>query len=34
MPTILQEKELDSAWIEMQLVHVVKNTILGTYDHA
>lgn len=34
MSTILHEKGFDSAWIEMQLAHVDKNNIRGTYNHA
>ncbi|MEQ4675607.1 integrase arm-type DNA-binding domain-containing protein [Providencia vermicola] len=34
MSTILHEKGFDSAWIELQLAHVDKNTIRGTYNHA
>lgn len=34
MSTILHEKGFDSAWIEMQLAHVDKNRIRGTYNHA
>ncbi|MCL6399280.1 MULTISPECIES: tyrosine-type recombinase/integrase [Pectobacterium] len=34
MSTILHEKGYDSAWIEMQLAHVDKNSIRGTYNHA
>ena len=34
MSTILHEKGFDSVWIEMQLAHVDKNTIRGTYNHA
>lgn len=34
MSTILHEKGFDSAWIEMQLAHVDKNSIRGTYNHA
>ncbi|WNY88480.1 tyrosine-type recombinase/integrase [Leclercia adecarboxylata] len=32
--TILHEKGFDSAWIEIQLAHVDKNSIRGTYNHA
>lgn len=32
--TILHEHGFDSRWIELQLPHVDKNTILGTYNHA
>ena len=32
--TILHEKGYDSAWIEIQLAHVDKNSIRGTYNHA
>lgn len=34
MSTILHEHGFESAWIEMQLAHVDKNTIRGTYNHA
>jgi integrase len=34
MSTILHEKGFDSIWIEMQLAHVDKNSIRGTYNHA
>lgn len=34
MSTILHEKGFDSAWIEMQLAHVDKNSIRGTYNHT
>ena len=34
MSTILHEQGFDSAWIEMQLAHVDKNGIRGTYNHA
>lgn len=34
MSTILHEKGFDSAWFEMQLAHVDKNSIRGTYNHA
>ncbi|GAA3898271.1 tyrosine-type recombinase/integrase [Gibbsiella dentisursi] len=34
LSTILHEKGYDSAWIEMQLAHVDKNNIRGTYNHA
>lgn len=34
MSTILHEQGFDSAWIEMQLAHVNKNSIRGTYNHA
>lgn len=34
MSTILHEHGFDSAWIEMQLAHVDKNSIRGTYNHA
>lgn len=34
MSTILHENGFDSAWIEMQLAHVDKNSIRGTYNHA
>ncbi|EBU0430704.1 tyrosine-type recombinase/integrase [Salmonella enterica] len=32
--TILHEQGFNSAWIEMQLAHVDKNAIRGTYNHA
>lgn len=32
--TILREKGYDSAWIEIQLAHVDKNSIRGIYNHA
>ena len=34
MSTILHEQGFDSAWIEMQLAHIDKNSIRGTYNHA
>lgn len=34
MSTILHEHGFDSRWIEMQLAHVDKNSIRGTYNHA
>ncbi|EPW7975848.1 tyrosine-type recombinase/integrase [Cronobacter turicensis] len=34
MSTILHEHGFESAWIEMQLAHVDKNSIRGTYNHA
>lgn len=34
MSTILYEHGFESAWIEMQLAHVDKNSIRGTYNHA
>lgn len=34
MSTILHKQGFDSAWIEMQLAHVDKNSIRGTYNHA
>jgi len=34
LSTILHEQGFDSAWIEMQLAHVDKNGIRGTYNHA
>jgi integrase len=34
MSTILHEHGFNSAWIEMQLAHVDKNSIRGTYNHA
>jgi len=32
--TILHEQGFNTAWIELQLAHVDKNTIRGTYNHA
>ncbi|VUC88121.1 putative site specific integrase [Raoultella terrigena] len=34
LSTILHEKGYNSAWIEMQLAHIDKNNIRGTYNHA
>jgi integrase len=34
MSTVLHEHGFDSAWIEMQLAHVDKNSIRGIYNHA
>ncbi len=34
MSTILHDKGFDSAWIELQLAHVDKNSIRGIYNHA
>lgn len=34
MSTILHEHGFESSWIEMQLAHVDKNSIRGTYNHA
>ena len=34
MSTDLHEEDFDSAWIELQLAHVDKNSIRGTYNHA
>ncbi len=34
MSTILHEQGFNSAPIEMQLAHVDKNSIRGTYNHA
>ncbi|WP_165729640.1 tyrosine-type recombinase/integrase [Enterobacter hormaechei] len=34
LSTILHEKGYDSTWIEMQLAHIDKNNIRGTYNHA
>lgn len=34
MSTILHEHGFESRWIEMQLAHVDKNSIRGTYNHA
>ncbi|EMN0828788.1 hypothetical protein R8H71_001560 [Providencia rettgeri] len=31
---ILHEKGFNTAWIELQLTHIDKNTIRGTYNHA
>lgn len=32
--TLLHEEKYNSEWIEMQLAHVDKNAIRGTYNHA
>lgn len=34
MSTILHEQGFNTAWIEIQLAHVDKNSIRGTYNHA
>lgn len=34
LSTILHEKGIVSAWIEIQLAHMDKNNIIGTYIHA
>ncbi|EGT4275286.1 tyrosine-type recombinase/integrase [Cronobacter sakazakii] len=34
MSTILHEKGFESAWIEIQLAHVDKNSVRGIYNHA
>lgn len=34
LSTILHEHAYDSSWIEMQLAHIDKNSIRGTYNHA
>ncbi len=34
MSTVLHKYGFESAWIEMQLAHVDKNSIRGTYNHA
>jgi integrase len=34
MSTILHEQGFESVWIEMQLAHIDKNPIRGTYNHA
>lgn len=34
MSTILHEYGFNSEWIELQLAHVDKNSIRGTYNHA
>ncbi|EDR9397636.1 TPA: tyrosine-type recombinase/integrase [Citrobacter werkmanii] len=34
MSTLLHEQGFDSFWIEIQLAHVDKNNIRGTYNHA
>jgi len=32
--TILHEHDYSSAWIKIQLAHIDKNSIRGTYNHA
>lgn len=32
--TIAHDNDFNSAWIELQLAHVDKNSIRGTYNHA
>lgn len=34
LSTVLHEQGFDSTWIEIQLAHVDKNSIRGTYNHA
>ncbi|EOU9514184.1 tyrosine-type recombinase/integrase [Cronobacter dublinensis] len=34
MSTILHEQDYESRWIELQLAHVDKNSVRGTYNHA
>lgn len=34
LSTILHEMGFDNAWVEIQLAHVDKNAIRGTYNHA
>ncbi|MBG0752207.1 Integrase [Pectobacterium carotovorum subsp. carotovorum PCCS1] len=34
MSTIFHEQGYNSAWIELLLAHVDKNTIRATYNHA
>jgi hypothetical protein len=34
MSTILHDNNFESGWIELQLAHVDKNTVRGTYNHA
>lgn len=34
LSTILHEKGFSSEWVEMQLAHIDKNKIRGTYNHA
>ena len=34
MSTNLHKEGYESSWIEMQLAHVDKNRIRGTYNHA
>ncbi|WP_410175926.1 tyrosine-type recombinase/integrase [Klebsiella variicola] len=34
LSTILNDQGYDSAWIEIQLAHIDKNSIRGTYNHA
>jgi hypothetical protein len=31
---ILHDNDFESGWIELQLAHVDKNTVRGTYNHA
>lgn len=32
--TILHEKGFNTAWFELQLAHVDKNSVRGTHNHA
>lgn len=32
--TLLHEQGFNSNWIEIQLAHVDKNSVRGTYNHA
>ena len=34
LSTILHDNNFESGWIELQLAHVDKNTVRGTYNHA
>lgn len=34
MSTILHEQGFNSEWLDLQLAHVDKNSIRGTYNHA
>ncbi|NIG74933.1 tyrosine-type recombinase/integrase [Klebsiella sp. Ap-873] len=34
LSTILHEHDFESTWVEMQLAHIDKNSIRGTYNHA
>lgn len=34
MSTILHEQGYESRWIELQLAHIDKNSVRGTYNHA
>lgn len=34
LSTILHDQGYESSWVEMQLAHVDKNSIRGTYNHA